>query len=478
MNEWMKAGRVLMLACMLTGLNAAFASTMSIRPPGSSTSPDGSSDSGVAQVAGTLELVATVIKNEKLEVSGNAFGGVDASSLTLLDSPAGTYGLLDISNGVYRYVLRNDAQPVQALGPNEVVQEVFNYQLTHASGARTDVRLTVFILGNPSVSFDNVEIEFNDRSSDANPIHAGNSQQPGQIMRGQLSSSSDQDWFIFNSLGNEIINIALCPEGSSCMDENSWVLYVFDADRLAQHPHEDRSFPLRWYSNDTFETLSVAPANHPYLLYNKGFMQNSLIGIIDPCFGNRRTVDIGVGPQPKNYLVLISSPLLRDGEEKDCASGDVVLTRDGPKLDTENGTTEEFIVAYPFSDDQYSFSVTRTGADPFAVLSPHSTQFDAIGRRASVPLLRANNQLYAVELEQVVTAQSAEAPATFAIQSVQLLDAPATADPYQATYNPANQIVKLPQVVDAQSGALFSVELLLHPANGTLTLLKAEPIPQ
>src|SRR5690606_24551305 len=98
--------------------------------------------------------------------------------------------------------------------------------------------------------------------------------------------------------------------------------------------------------------------------------------------------------------------------------------------------------------------------------------------RASVPLLRANNQLYAVELEQVVTAQSDEVPATFAIQSARLLDAPATADPYQATYNPANQIVKLPQVADTQSGALFSVELLLHPANGTLTLLKAEPIPQ
>lgn len=486
MNEWMKVGRMLMLVFTLIGLGAASASTMSIRPPVvSNPSPDEPSSPknlDTTPVSSTLELVVTVIKNEKLEVSGDAFGGLTDSgggalSLSLLDSPVGGYGFLDISNGVFRYVLRNDLPQVQALGFSEVVQDIFTYQITSASGAKTNAKLTVFILGNPSVSYDNIEIEFNDRSSDANPIHAGNPMQPGQFMRGQLTSPADRDWFVFNSLGNEIVNLTLCPEGSQCQDKNSWVMYVFDADRLAQHPFDDQQFPLRWYSNDTFETLSVTQANHPYLLFNKGFMQESLIGIIDPCFGERRTVDIGVGPQPKNYLVLISSPLLRDGEGKDCSAGDVVLKREGPKLDTENGTTEEFIVAFPFSDDQYTFSVTRTGADPFAVLAPNGTVFDAVGRKVSVSQIRANNQVYAVELEQLVTAQSAEAPATFAIQSIKLLDEPLSADPYLATYNPVNQIIKLPQVVDSQSGALYSVEMLLHPANNTLTLLKAVAIP-
>lgn len=479
------------------------ASAQTIRPPGGGTSggTDSDTDTNFLQ---TLELVVTVIKNEKLEVSGNLFGDIidnmDPASVQLQSSPAGTYGQLDISffptlreSGVFRYILKNDLPQVQALGPNDVVTDIFHYKILTTTGHTINAKLTVYILGNPSVSFDNVEIEFNNNSNEASPIHAGNAAQMGQYMRGQLTTSSDRDWFIFNSLGNEIINLELCPEGSQCKDEKAWVMYVFDADRFRNEGNENKTITLRTYIDLTDETLSITQTNHPYLLYDKGYFNNSLIGIIDPCFGDRRTVDIGVGPQPKNYLVLITSPLLRTsgldplGKIKDdlegCGSGDTILEiNKGTTSFDNNGNPVstsiigQFIVAYPYSDDQYTLRVTRTGADPFAVLSPSSVTFDSIGRKANVAKMRVNNQLYSVKLEQLNTPISADMLSTFGIESIQQLDEPLTADPYLPTYNPANQIVRFPQVLDTQSGIVYSVEMLYHPESNTLSLLKATPV--
>jgi VCBS repeat-containing protein len=415
--------------------------------------------------------VVTVIKNEKPEVSGSLFGELDGLSLRLLNSPIGNYGFLDISAaGGFRYVIKNDLPQVQALGPNDVAQETFLYQIITANDNTIDAKLTVYILGNPSVSFDNVEIEFNNSSNEASPIHAGNASQMGQYMRGQLTSPDDRDWFIVNSLGNEIINLELCPEGSQCKDEKGWVMYVFDADKFQSEGNENRVL-----------SLTNNQANHPYLLFDKGYFSSSLIGIIDPCFGDRRTLDIGVGQQPKNYLVLITSPLLRssrwdvpfqkirdagDDQEGVCGSGDVVLQLIG----------KEGIIPFPFSDDQYTLRVTRTGADPFAVLSPDSVAFDAVGRKAHVARIRVNNQLFTAELEQLNTPTDANTLTTFGIRSMQLLSEPLTADPYLSTYNPVNQIVKFPQVLDTQSGAVYSVEMLYQPESNTLNLLRAVPV--
>ena len=468
------------------------ASAQTIRPPGDSSpgsggSSGGGSSGGDTPTVSKIELVMTVIKNEKQEASGNLFGGVAGASLRLLDSPIGTYGYLDISaEGSFRYALKNDLPQVQVLGPNDTAQEVFRYEVTTTNNITVGAKLTVYILGNPSVSFDNVEIEFNNGSNEASPIHAGNAAQMGQYMRGQLTTSSDRDWFIFNSLGNEIINLELCPEGSHCKDEKAWVMYVFDADKFLSEGNENQSVTLRTYLDRTNETLATAQANHFYLLYDKGFFNNSLIGIIDPCFGDRRTLDIGVGTQPKNYLALITSPLLRSSgldaqgaaksDLEDCGSGDTVLERVKASLPDGSKIIEQFIVAYPYSDDQYTLRVTRTGADPFAVLSPSSVTFDSIGRKANVAKMRVNNQLYSVKLAQLNTPISADMLSTFGIESIQQLDEPLTADPYLPTYNPANQIVRFPQVLDTQSGIVYSVEMLYHPESNTLSLLKATPV--
>lgn len=482
MNKWIVTSNALILIIML--IFSCVASAAIIRPPGGSSSGGTDGDTDKVTVD-NLELVVTVIKNEKLEVSGNLFGELDGVSLRLLDSPSGIYGFLDISEaGSFRYVMKNDLPQVQALGFNDVVTETFRYQIITNGDVEVDAKLTIYILGNPSVSFDNVEIEFNNNSNEASPIHAGGASQMGQYMRGQLTTSTDRDWYVFNSLGNEIINLELCPEGSQCKDEKAWVMYVFDADKFQGEGNENETVTLRTYIDRTNETLSTTQANHFYLLYDKGFFRDSLIGVIDPCFGDRRTLDIGVGPQPRNYLVLITSPLFRasgldpeiQNNEEACGAGDVILERvkstfpDGSKL------IEQFLVAFPFSDDQYTFRVTRTGADPFAVLSPSSTTFDSVGRKANVAKMRVNNQLYTVALEQLNTPLSADTLSTFGIESIQALGEPLTADPYLPTYNPANRIVKFPQVLDSQSGIVYSVEMLYQPESNTLQLLKATPV--
>ena len=488
MNKWTVTSKAMILAIML--IFSCVASAATIRPPGGGSSGGSGTNDDVTSTVKTLELVITVIKNEKLEVSGTLFGGLDDSgedalSLTLLSNPIGSYGFLDIgAGGTFRYILKNDSPQVQALGFSDSAKEIFQYQLRNASGTQTDAKLTIYILGNPSVSYDNVEIEFNNNSNEASPIHAGDASQMGQFMRGQLTSPSDRDWFVFNSLGNEIINLELCPEGSQCKDEKGWVMYVFDADKFQSEGNEHKTVTLRTYIDRTNETLSTTQADHPYLLYDKGFFRNSLIGLIDPCFGDRRTLDIGVGSQPKNYLVLVTSPLFRAGgldpqitnNVEGCGSGDVILERVKSSLPDGTKIIEQFITAYPFSDDQYSFRVTRTGADPFAVLSPNSVTFDAVGQKANVAKMRINNQLYSVNLEQLNTAQNGDTGATFDVKSYQLLDEPLTADPYLPTYNPANRIVKFPQVFDSQSGIVYSVEMLYQPDSNTLNLLKAVPI--
>lgn len=489
MNKWTATSNAMMLVMML--IFSCVVSAAVIRSPGDNTSPGGGTSSGGSSGGSTdtnqidnLELVVTVIKNEKPEVSGNLFGELDGLSLRLLNSPIGNYGFLDISAaGSFRYVLKNDLPQVQALGLNDVAQETFYYQIITANDNTIEGKLTVYILGNPSVSFDNVEIEFNNSSNEASPIHAGNASQMGQYMRGQLTSAADRDWFVVNSLGNEIINLELCPEGSQCKDEKGWVMYVFDAGKFQSEGNEDKTVTLRTYIDRTNETLSTAQANHPYLLYDKGFFNNSLVGIIDPCFGDRRTLDIGVGQQPKNYLVLITSPLFRsssldpqiNNDVEGCGAGDVVLERVKATLPDGTKIIEQFITAFPFSDDQYTLRVTRTGADPFAVLSPESVAFDAVGRKAHVAKIRVNNQLFTAELEQLNTPAD-NTLTTFGIRSIQSLNEPLTADPYLPTYNPVNQIVKFPQVLDTQSGAVYSVEMLYQPESNTLNLLRAVPV--
>ena len=153
----------------------------------------------------------------------------------------------------------------------------------------------------------------------------------------------------------------------------------------------------------------------------------------------------------------------------------IVIRKEVITLPNGDKIIQEFLTAFPFSDDQYSFRVTRTGADPFAVIAPNSTTFDAIGRNVKIPKMRINNELFAIGLEEL-RASSENTPAIFSIQSTELLNESLLADPYLPTYNPANRIVKIPQVVVSESGDVFTVEMQYQPEDGTLKLLRAKPI--
>ena len=485
MNKLIATGNVFAIIVLFTLSCTSFAATGTFGSGnlGDGSGPDPKDTSNTPKIVGSLEQAVTVVKNETQEVLGNLFCSLpieqtcpdsDPLSLELISSPAGNYGILEIfGNEKFRYVIKNDLPQVQALGFQDVATDTFFYTIKEGGNAKTNGKLTVYILGNPSVSFDNVEIEFNDISSQATSIHAGDASKQGQYMRGQLVTASDRDWFVFNSLGNEIINLELCPEGSQCRDENSWVMYVFDADRLSQQSGEFDSFTLRRYVKESGEVLNTSQADHMYLLLNKGSFNDSLIGLIDPCFGDRRTLDIGVGATPKNYLVAITSPLFRQVEDDSiCGSGDVIQEEEIP---VGPGVTiiEEFLTAR-YSDDQYTLKVTRTGEDPFTVIQPSNTTFDAVGRKVNIPQLRVNDKLFALQLQQAITAT--DTPVKFNIQSIESMDEAVSSDPYLPTYNPVNQVVKIPQVVLPGSGDIYSVELLYQPSDGTLLLLKADPV--
>ena len=445
---------------------------------GGATGSGGSSGGGeTTPKKSTLELVMTVIKNEKLEVTGNLFGGAEGAniSLKLNDSPAGNYGYLDISaDGAFRYAIKNDLPQVQALGLNDLATDIFHYQFTDSNSFTVNGTLTIYILGNPSVSYDNVEIEFNNTSATATALHAGSSSQLGQYMRGQLTTSSDRDWYVLNSLGNEIISLELCPEGSQCVDEKAWVMYVFDADELKAQKDESETFTLYRYVQQTGEILDSVAADHMYLLLNKEKFAKSLIGLIDPCFGDKRTLDIGVGEEAKTYYVAIATPLVRKDPGEPCGSGDVVREQEIP-LGANNTIIQEYLTAQ-YSDDQYFFRVTRTGADPFAIIQSSNSTFDSSGKVVNVPQMRINDQLYSLNLKQLNNVSNNDIM-TFNLESYDLLNTPLTSDPYLPTYNPANNIVKIPQVV-VDGGAAYTVELLYLPASNTLQVLRAIPLNQ
>lgn len=469
---------IVLAALAFTG--AATAATVDTNPPGSGGSSGGGSSEDIEDqvTRDNLDLVMTVIKNEKPEVTGNLFGNPAfvILSLKLQDSPVGNYGYLDISaDGDFRYAIKNDSPQIQALGLNDLATETFRYQYTTADNVTFDATLTIYILGNPSVSYDNVEIEFNNTTTSASPLHAGSSSDLGQYMRGQLITSSDRDWFEFNSLGNEIVSLELCPEGSQCFDEKNWVMYVFDAEKFNKQHIESKTYQLRRYVRETGEILETDNADHMYLLLNKGIFDNSLVGVIDPCFGDRRTLDIGVGAGGKTFYVAITSPLVRKDSGGPCGSGDVIREEEIKVLAGDIRVTiiQEYLTAY-YSDDQYSFRITRTGADPFAVIQPLNSTFDSTGRVANVPQMRINNQLYSLNFKQL-SAVSNNDPMTFGIQSYELLDAPLVSNSYLPTFNPANNIVRIPQLV-LDTGAAYTVELLYQPLSNTLQLLRADPL--
>jgi hypothetical protein len=137
---------------------------------------------------------------------------------------------------------------------------------------------------------------------------------------------------------------------------------------------------MTFYISTRIKRSCLGRAIIKYLAYKTRVFDGALIGIVDPCFGSRNTVDIRVPPGAKNYLIAISSPLKGDsGDAESCGVGSVILEEPGrpvsghePSEPDDQGnpgedkqktyeTTQEFIVVSPNSDDQYAIKITGTG---------------------------------------------------------------------------------------------------------------------
>lgn len=444
----------------------------------------------------------TVVSNKAAIVSGDVTANdSNGDYVQLLSSPTTKFGLLILQpDGNYIYELYESAPDVITLVAGEVVVDEFEYEYFSNSGESAIAKLVVQIIGNPidgngdtvfeqpeDEPFDNVDVEFNNRSAQATPLNSGRN------IRGHLYDSGDKDWYALASEGDEIITLEVCPKGSNCFDKKSWVLYVFDSDLITPEM-EGRVYTFdRWVTETGTDkdllgnviisrtTAIPATSNHMYLAYRAGFFEGALIGVVDPCFDALNKVEIGVGKGARNYLIAISSPLRGDADDETdtagpCGAGSVVLNSLGISavgLDAEGKpktytTTVEGIIASPNSDDQYAIKISNTGLNPLLSEEAEikSATYNSITGELKIPKVRIVNDFYEASLlQQEPQARSTENSLNFIITNIDTLSFEDVIDNYRATFNPENQQVLIPRVTDTVSGKAYSVILRYHASN-------------
>ncbi|MDO9140462.1 MAG: VCBS domain-containing protein [Methylobacter sp.] len=492
-------------------------------------------------VADSVTLVPNTVRNI-VSIAGNVStndrngGSVSLAPAPIPENPknprnlpSGEFGTLVLNaDGSFVYTLNVGATNVIALTAGQVVYDTFTYVTTNQFGQSASANLTVTIIGNPVDSngntifeppvdepLDNVDIEFNNRSIDATPLNSGRN------IKGSLYDSEDKDWFVLDTIStdqDQVIKLDLCPVGSSCYGKKSWVVYVFDGDRLtaanldpldplAPNPltMESQSYTFRRWVDETGNSTdvlgndilgtgnTVGTSNHMYLAYQQGFFQNrtnpdddgALIGVIDPCFDNLSTLDIGVGkslnpdsPKPSRYYIAVSSTLMGSDNgvpAGQCGVGTVVLRRpafSAAGLDAEGKaksytTTEEYISAFPFSDDQYTINITGVAINPLdSTTAGRSATFNSTTGVLNIPRVRIAETLYSADLtlQPQSTGRSANTDANlkFALTGIEGLAPEQIVDAFRATYNRINQQLMIPRVTDTVTGNSYSVVMQYH----------------
>ncbi|NOR80399.1 MAG: hypothetical protein GQ529_06140 [Methyloprofundus sp.] len=217
-------------------------------------------------------------------------------------------------------------------------------------------------------------------------------------------------------------------------------------------------------------------SNHMYLAYRRDVFEGALIGIVDLCFDTDNKVDIGVGEGARNYLIAISTPLKGDADGGSC-DGSVLLeepgrsasglTGDGEEFRTY-ATTQQFITAFPYSDDQYAIKITGTGVNP--LLSDdavaNAATFNPKTGVVELPVVRVDKKVFKARLKrQAKEARSSDSNFTFNLSSIDELSVEEVVDAYRATFNPDNLQVMIPRVTDTSSGIGYSVILQFHVAS-------------
>jgi hypothetical protein len=243
-------------------------------------------------------------------------------------------------------------------------------------------QVTVFIRSTgstaqqPDYNFHDVETEFNDYFTTADAVITN------LVTEGQIISGRDRDIYRIDTAGNEIIHLELCYPNTSCFNEGTWAMFVYDPTKqagtalndgmldanLQQCRMDDEGFVTCIYAvGEGGSTYPGQDADRPplYYLTEFGRFDAFWIGNIDPSFGNEYALDIAA-ERPGTLYVAIVPVLGRNG------AGDIVQN-----LASIKGGPDVFgLVFDPFSEDQYTFRVSTT------VLQPSS-------EGSAVPLARA-----------------------------------------------------------------------------------------
>ncbi|MCK4492750.1 MAG: VCBS domain-containing protein, partial [Methylococcales bacterium] len=407
------------------------------------------------------------------------------------------------TDGSFTYTLYRNAPSVLALKVGENLTDSFSYTYLDKIGKQTTAKLNISILGNPLDAagntiytypdqgslFDNVDIEFNDRSAQATPLNSS------KRIRGHLHRPGDKDWYSLTSRGDEVITLEMCPRGSSCFGQKNWVLYVFDSNLITKAMEMKETFFKRFLKetgttedsqgNELIEDISGV-SNHMYLAYQEGYYNDALIGIVDPCFDKTNAVHIGVDKIPRNYFFAVSSTLNGSKDLEDsCGQGRVVLkTPDGEEKtvtgkDKDGEDTLFKIVneriSSRFSDDQYIIKVTGTGLNP--LLSEKalvgSAAFDPESGTLIIPKINIFNDLYEAKLSLVASTSSDEKALNFGLNKLSPLPESDGVSSYHATYDSNNKQVIIPRVTNKSDGKAYSIILQYLPAaNGKPAVLK------
>jgi len=480
------------LAANLVHADASNGLSALIQPTTGTGSGSGTGTTGTGTTSSSLVALndlITVIPGKTSSVTGNVTandsgGGSTALSASLISSPVSIYGFLSFdSTGAYTYNVYANSPSITKLKAGQIVTDQFTYKISSGTLSAT-AKLIVTIISNPvdgngntvfQVQTDNVEVEFNNTSATATPLTSG------LRMDGALYDSGDRDFYTITSNGgNEIIHIGVCEQGSVCAGKKSWVMYVFDADKLTA-AMENAAPKLRTFDDVSGAIVALTPNKQMYLAYQLGVYEGALIDVVDPNFDTTNSIDVGTPAGPKKYFIAISVPL------KINANGSVIGTQPGDPYSVggvKDTTTQETVLAYPNSDDQYALTVTRTGINPLAVPATTSNapmsnatalaSFDEKNHIITVPKLRIFNDLYAASFSYrgslLKKSVDLSQNVTLSLKKVNGLAATLTGDSYIATYNPSNDQVVLSTIRDVKTGILYTVVLQFHPPFGNKAL--------
>lgn len=322
------------------------------------------------------------------------------------------------------------------------VAQVGNYYVVVSnSGEGTDAlyQMAVIVNGSdqtdpqPSYNFHDVETEPNNYFTNADFIASN------VVTYGQLLDGRDYDVYRIESPGNEILNIDLCYENTTCYGDKAWAMFVVSHLHYGDTPCNSTSTPdangglpvtncmltddlTIWLGDSSIagdaEGNAIPgeyefTANHIYYLFEYGRFDGSLVGKVDPTWGSDTRIDLALVDPVKYYVVI--TPILK--RKTDTGSIIEVQTVD-KKPDLAS------LIVFPYSDDQYTFRVTRTKLDPSVADNEESAQratFSNETGKLTIPEVNYAGDVYKMDLRL-----SARGGRNFVLEQVTPVSGPAT----------------------------------------------------